>query len=83
MWQDAKVTIPDITDDVIRIELPDGLGMDYPLSRLLEYADGLDATETLLRNIAVRLSLSGIDITDTDRVKAYLNSATFKSWSAI
>lgn len=78
-WIDAPITVTDldIDRDVISVTAgPETYTFAY--SQIVDHASGTDAFETVKRNIAVRLSLSGIDLKNAAAVKNEIAAAKFK-----
>lgn len=80
MFQDAQVKIVKVDKENGMVELQIGCeGYTIPISTIKDMLEGINKPiECLLYNIAVRLALSRIDLSDLSKVKTAIESTTFK-----
>ena len=77
MKKDVSIKIDEIDENTFNIQIGPN-GYTVMKSRLKELMDFDGDSETLIRNIAIRLSLGGINIDDIGAVKNDLEKITFK-----
>ena len=75
---DKSIAVTEITGDSIEIQVGPN-GYSIPKTRLEELMRGVeDPIETLIRNIAIRLRLSGVSLDQPIAVKQAIEYPTFK-----
>ncbi len=76
--KDTHVTVTGVDDENIYLQIGP-MGYTFPKHELLELAYGqTDDIDTLKRNIAVAINLSGISVADDIAVKRVIEQRAFK-----
>lgn len=77
-WKDVTPVVESISEDTISIRLQDGTMYNYPMQKLKSYMEGEDSVETFFRNMAIKLALSKVDMSNSVQVAQIINNSNFK-----
>lgn len=77
--REITINVTSVTDNVIKIKTPDG-GMEISKELITQLSDASlhDPNDTLIRNIAINLSIGEVDLNDGAKVKTHLDGQKFK-----
>ncbi len=76
-WVDTAIKVSKIKDGKIEVQVgPEGF--EWDIAELEELATGKDVSETLKRNIAIALRLSGTELSNAATLKTAMESRFFK-----
>jgi hypothetical protein len=77
---DISVQIEERQDGII-LNIANQYFVQTTIEQLASYIDSAlnDPVETVVRNVALRLALSNVDLNDVEAMKTEINNATFKA----